>query len=154
MPQFVDSIVVPAASDLVFRFLRTPANLPLLAQPELHLEIVAAAPLLELGSRVELKGRRWGMTHHTVLEITALEMDKLLVEEQRAGPFREWTHAYRLDVLSATSTRLTDEVTYEPPGGMLGLIVTAAFVQRDLTAFFRFRNQRLLELLGERPGDT
>src|SRR5271155_3645751 len=97
MPQFVESILIPTASAVVFRFLRTPANLPLLAPQEWQLEVVAAPPLLELGARVELKGRRWGMTHHTVVEITALETDKLLIEEQRAGPFRQWKHAYRLE---------------------------------------------------------
>lgn len=147
MPQFVDSVVIPTAPEVVFRFLRTPANLPLVARPELRLEVVAAAPLLELGSRVELKGRRWGMSHQSVVEITALQLNELLTEEQRTGPFRRWCHVHRLEAVGPTSTRLDDEVTFEPPGGMLGLLVTAASVQRELAEFFRYRKQRLLELL-------
>ena len=76
-------------------------------------------------------------------------MGKLLIEEQRAGPFRQWKHEYRFEACGENNTQLTDEVTFEPPGGMLGLIVTTAFVQRELTAFFHFRNRRLLELLDE-----
>ena len=81
MPQFTDSIIVSAAVDTVFAFFRTPANLLLLALPELHLELIAAPPQLEVGSRLELRGRRWGIAHRTVLEITVLEMGKMLVEE-------------------------------------------------------------------------
>jgi len=147
VPQFTDSVLIPTASAVLFHFLRTPANLPLLAPPELHLEVVAAPPVLELGSRVELKGRRWGMAQRSVVEITALEIDQLLIEEQHAGPFRQWKHVYRLEAVDANRTQLDDEVTFEPPGGMLGLVVTAAFVQRDLTVFFQHRNRRLLELL-------
>jgi hypothetical protein len=146
MPQFTDSVVIPVASAVLFRLLRTPVSLALLAPPELHLEVIAAPPLLELGSRVELKGRRWGMAHFSVVEITALEMDTLLIEEQRAGLFRLWKHSYRLEILSPTRTRLGDEVTFEPPGGMVGFVVTAAAVQRDMAAFVKYRNRRLLEL--------
>ncbi len=149
MPQFVESILIPTASEVVFRFLRTPANLPLLAPPEWQLEVVAAPPLLELGSRMEWKGRRWGVAHRSTVEVSAFEMDKRLVEEQRAGPFQQWKQVHHFEAVTETSTRLLDEITFEPPGGMLGFIVTAAFVQRELTAFFQYRNRRLLELLGE-----
>src|SRR5580692_1315932 len=107
MPHFTDSIVVSAGVDVVFEFFVTPANLLLLAQPDLHLEVVAAPRQLEVGARLELRGRRWGIAHRTVLEITALEMGKLLVEEQRAGPFRQWTHEYRFEAIGENSTRLT-----------------------------------------------
>jgi ligand-binding SRPBCC domain-containing protein len=149
MPHFIDSVIVPAAVEVVFTFFRTPSNLPLLAQPEMHLEIVAAPPLLEQGSRIELKARRWGFSHGSTLEVTALEMAKLLIEEQRAGPFRQWQQVYRFDAVGEKSTRLSDEVTFEPPGGLLGLQVATSFVERELTAYYQFRNQRLMELFGE-----
>lgn len=149
MTQFVNALVIPAPVGVVFSFFRTPANLQLLAPPELQLELIAAPPRLELGSRLELKGRRWGVPQRTALEVTALEMGKLLIEEQRAGPFRHWKQVHRFEPLGDNATRLSDEVTFEPPGGMLGLLVTATFVERELTAFYEHRNRRLLELLGD-----
>jgi ligand-binding SRPBCC domain-containing protein len=81
-----------------------------------------------------------------VLEITALAEDKLLAEVQRAGPFREWERVQRFEALGEAGTRLVDEVTFEPPGGLLGLVVNAAFVQRELASLFAYRKQRLHEL--------
>src|SRR5438445_11582885 len=113
MPQFLDTVVIPAPVDVVFDFFRRPANVALVAQPELHVQVVAAPQLLEQGSQVEVQGRRWGITHRSVLDITALEIRKLMIEEQRAGPFRQWKHVYRFEAIGQT-TRLTDEVTFEP----------------------------------------
>ena len=150
MPTFVETVVVPAAVEAVFAFFRVPANMLLLTPPELHLELVAAPPLLELGSRMEWKGRRWGMTQRTTLEVTALAMGKLLIEEQRSGPFRQWQHAYRFEAVAEQTTQLLDEVTFEPPGGLLGQVVTTTMVLRELTAFFHHRNRRLLEEMAGR----
>jgi ligand-binding SRPBCC domain-containing protein len=152
MPQFADVVVVPAGVEAVFAFFRNPQNFLRMSPPELRLEITAAPPTVELGARIEFKGRRWGVTHRTAIEITALEEGKLLTEVQRAGPFRKWEHVHRFEAIDPGTTRLTDEVAFEPPGGMLGLVVNAAFVERELTEFFRFRNQRLLELF-RRPPD-
>jgi len=146
MPEFTDSMIVPADAAAVFAFLRDPRNALRLAPPELHLEITCAPPLLEVGARVELKGRRWGITHRSVLEIIALEEDKLLREVQRAGPFRKWERVQRFEAAGEAATRLVDEVTFEPPGGMLGLVVNAAFVRRELASLFEYRKQRLHEL--------
>jgi len=146
MPEFTDSTIVPAGAAAVFAFLRDPRNALRLAPPELHLEITSAPPLLEVGARVEFKGRRWGISHRSVLEITALAEDKLLAEVQRAGPFREWERVQRFEPLGEAGTRLVDEVTFEPPGGLLGLVVNAAFVQRELASLFAYRKQRLHEL--------
>jgi ligand-binding SRPBCC domain-containing protein len=151
MPAFTDSLTVPAATATVFGFFRDPRNVLLLAPPELHLEITAAPAVLDVGARVEFKGRRWGVTHRSVLEIVALEECKLLTEVQRAGPFREWQRAQRFEALTATATRIVDEVTFEPPGGLLGLVVNAAFVQRELASFYAYRKARLSELFPSAP---
>ena len=43
---------------------------------------------------------------------------------------------------------LREHVEFEPPGGMLGLIVTEQFVLKDLAWLFDFRHQKLREVLG------
>ena len=73
--------------------------------------------------------------------------DTLLVLEQRQGPFRKWVHTQRLEA-TADGARLSERVDYEPPGGLLGLTVTAAFLERELTALFAFRRAKLAQLLG------
>jgi ligand-binding SRPBCC domain-containing protein len=154
MPEYTDSMIVPASAATVFAFLRDPRNALRLAPPELHLEITSAPPLLEVGARLEFKGRRWGISRRSVLEIIALEEGKLLREVQRAGPFREWERVQRFEAVGEMATRLTDEVTFEPPGGMLGLVVNVAFVQRELAALFAYRKQRLHELFRPAPASA
>jgi uncharacterized protein len=150
MPHLVDAVDIQADVETVFTWFRDPANWLHLAPPALHLEIVAAPPLLEQGSRLELKSRRSGMVYRTTMEITGLEPGKLLIEEQRAGPFRQWKHSYRFAALGDGATRLTEEVIFEPPVGLLGFIVTASYVEKELAAFFHYRRQRLRELLDKR----
>ncbi len=148
MPCFESTLSLAAPPVTVFARLRRPAVLLQLAPPELHLKLESGPDELALGARLVLRGRRWGVAQRVVSEVTALEPDTLLVLEQRQGPFRRWTHTQRLEALAEGGTRLSERVEYEPPGGLLGLTVTAAFLERELTNLFAFRRQKLAELLG------
>jgi hypothetical protein len=45
-------------------------------------------------------------------------------------------------------TRIHDQIDFAPPTGMLGLIVSAFFIQKDLDWIFAYRAEKLHELLG------
>jgi ligand-binding SRPBCC domain-containing protein len=147
MPSFesADEYAVPPAA--VFALLRRPAVLVQLAPPEMRLQVESGPDELGFGSRLVLRGRRWGVPQRVVSEVTAFEPDVLLVLEQRQGPFRRWTHTHRLESPAEGRSRLSEHVEYEPPGGLLGLTVTAAFLERELTNLFAFRRKKLAELL-------
>jgi len=53
--------------------------------PELSLRLEETPEKLFLGARTVIVGRRWGLSHRSVLEVTAFEPDRLLIEEQRSG---------------------------------------------------------------------
>jgi ligand-binding SRPBCC domain-containing protein len=142
----VQEFAVP--KDRVFVLLRQTAVLVQLAPPEMNLRAESGPVELELGSRLVLRGRRWGVPQRIVSEVTAFKTDALLVLEQRQGPFPRWIHTQRLDTLGEGGTRLSERVDYVPPGGLLGLTVTAAFLERELTSLFAFRREKLVELLG------
>jgi ligand-binding SRPBCC domain-containing protein len=91
-----------------------------------------------------------GIPQRLESEVTVFEPDVLFADEQRAGPFRKWVHSHRFEAVDG-GTRVRDEIEFEPPGGLLGLVVTAAFIQRDLERAFAYRRQKLEELLGPRP---
>jgi ligand-binding SRPBCC domain-containing protein len=80
--------------------------------------------------------------------VTALEPGVLLTLQQRQGPFRQWIHTLRFEP-TTDGSRLNEHIAFEPPGGLLGLVVTQAFIERDLEATFRYRTEKLRELLGE-----
>jgi ligand-binding SRPBCC domain-containing protein len=145
MPRFVVTICVPRPVAEVFEFLRRPANLPGLSPPELHLRVTDAPERLEVGSRLTLLAWRWGIPQRSVHEVTALEANALLVEEQREGLFGRWVHTQRLQEVPG-GTQVTHEIDFEPPGGLIGLVATPAMIERDLRWIFDHREQKVREL--------
>ena len=141
-----------AAPARAFALLRRPAERVRLAPPELHLELVDGPKELALGSRLTVRGRRWGVTQRMTSEITAFEDGVLIVEEQRQGPFRSWKQTQRFEATAEGGVRITDVIEYEPPGGVLGRLATAEVIGRELERAFAFRRDRLAErLAGDLP---
>ncbi len=147
MPHFEATQTLPRPLAEVFEFFRSAANLVRITPPELHMELVEGPPLIESGSRVVLKGRRWGVPQRVVSKIVVFEPGVRFVDEQVEGPFRVWKHTHAFEAADG-GTKIVDRIDFEPPGGLLGLMVTEGFIQRDLKWIFEFREQKLKELLG------
>ncbi|HKI33314.1 MAG TPA: SRPBCC family protein [Gemmataceae bacterium] len=147
MPVFEASQIYPRPVEEVFAFFRAPANLVKISSPQLHMRLVEGPAQLELGSRVVLHGRRWGIRQRVLSEITAFEAPVTFTDTQVEGPFRKWTHTHRFEAADG-GTRVSDHIEYEPPGGLLGLVVTAGMIERDLKWIFEYRTQKSAELLG------
>ncbi len=146
MPRFEQSECYAATPAQVFALFRRTAERLLFAPPDLHLQLVEGPAELRLGSRLTVKGRRWGVMQRMESEITAFEEDALIVEEQRRGPFRSWKHTQRFGP-TAGGVRVTDMIEYEPPGGMLGRLATAEAIGRELERAFAYRRERVSEML-------
>jgi ligand-binding SRPBCC domain-containing protein len=149
MPVFEASAVFPRPIEEVFAFFRDPANLVRISPPDLHMRLVEGPPLIELGSRVVLKGRRWGIPQRVVSEITGFDPPVTFTDTQVEGPFGKWVHTHRLEAV-AEGTRVNDRVEYEPPGGILGLVARPSLIENDLKWIFEFRTKKVMELLVER----
>jgi ligand-binding SRPBCC domain-containing protein len=147
MPIVRSTVDLDAAAERVFAVLLRPANLVRLAPPDLGFRLLAAPEMLTVGDRVVIGLRRWGVTLRLETEVTVLEADRLLIEEQRQGPFRRWVVTRRLEPLADGGTRLSDAIDFEPPGGVLGLALRTGTIERDLTLLFEHRRQALAELL-------
>ncbi len=147
MPRVEQSTLVPGAVADVFDFFLRPANQLTLAPPEMRLELVEGPECLALGSRVTWKGRRWGIPYTVVVEVTELQPGVLLAERQIQAPMHKWEHVRRFESV-ADGTRLTEVIDFEPPGGLLGLIVSARTIERELEAAFAHRALKLRERFG------
>src|SRR5262249_50066389 len=147
MGVFRSSQTFPRPLEEVFAFFRDPANLVRVSPPELHMELVEGPESLEAGARVVIRGRRWGIPQRIISEVTAFEPNVAFTDVQVEGPFRKWSHTHRFAAVPG-GTRVEDEIEYEPPGGLLGFVVTAGMIERDLTWIFEYRTKKLAELLG------
>lgn len=151
MPQFQSTQTFPRPLAEVFAFFQRLANLELITPPELNLRVEEGPDLLQLGSRLRLRARRWGVPQVILSEIVAFEPNVSFTDRQIEGPFRQWSHTHRFEEVPE-GTRVTDVIEYEPPGGLLGLVVSAGMIDRDLTWIFDYRRRKLAELLGSPPG--
>jgi ligand-binding SRPBCC domain-containing protein len=147
MPTFESTMFIPRPFAEVFDFFARPANLLVVSPPQLHMRLVEAPERLELGSRLVITGRRWGVPHRVVSEVTAFENEVLFRDEQREGPLARWAHTHRFEPVPG-GTRVTDHIEFEPPGGLLGRLVTVRFIERELEWVFAYRMEKLKELFG------
>jgi ligand-binding SRPBCC domain-containing protein len=142
MPRHRFSLEVSCPTSDVFDFLVRPANLVQLAPPDMRLELVQGPERLQLGSLLHWKARRMGVSQSLKNEVTAFEEGILFAEEQRQGPFKRWTFLHRFEA-TAAGTRIEEELTYEPPGGILGMLVTVRMIENELDSLLAFRADQL-----------
>jgi ligand-binding SRPBCC domain-containing protein len=150
VPRFEASQVFPQPLGEVFDFFRRPANLLRVWPAEFHLTLIEGPERLELGSQLVLRGRRWGIRQKLVSEVTAFVLDDYFIDNLRQGPFGRFTHTHRFEAVPG-GTRASDQIEYEPPGGLLRFVLTARFLHDSFGSVFAFRDQRLQELLGPAP---
>jgi ligand-binding SRPBCC domain-containing protein len=131
----------------LFAFLTKPKNLVQLAPPDLHLELLTAPDILALGSRIVWKGRRWGISQQIIQEVATLDRDKLIVVEQKKGPFARWEHANHFEATEA-GTKIVEKIDFDPPGGLLAYMITADSIRKDLQRLLAYREQKLKEIFG------
>lgn len=149
MPTFETIDYYPQPLERVFDFFRHPANLTRAAPAELSLQVTEAPEVLEAGSRVVVQVRRMGFSQRIVSEITTLEPNAAIVQEQREGPFRKWVQSQRFKAAPEGGTEVTFTIDFEPPGGMLGMFLTTAKIEEDLNRLAEYREQKVRALLAE-----
>lgn len=129
----------------VFDFFARPANVVAVSPPGLTL--VEGPARLEPGSRVTVSVRRFGLTTTVVTEVVELVEGERIVEVQRQGPLRAWRHERVFDAVGEAETQVRERIEYEPPGGILGLTLTAKRIAADLEDAYSSRYARALNLL-------
>ncbi len=131
----------------LFAFLTRPRNLVQLAPPDLHLELLTGPEVLALGAQLVWKGRRWGVSQQIVQEVTTFDPEHLVVVTQTKGPFARWIYADHFEA-TAAGTRIIETIEYAPPGGLLGYVITADAIRKDLEKLMAYREQKLKEIFG------
>jgi hypothetical protein len=127
-------------------FLGCTANLPIISDPDLELEILSAPEIVTLGQRIEFRITAYGFKQRATHEYVTVE-DLHITEDQVDGPLRAWNHTQRIEIVSSNQCRLHDHIVFEPPGGMLGYLLTESKVLSSIQDGMQIRYDALGDLI-------
>lgn len=145
MPHYTVTLEIARPVAELFAYLTRPKNLVGLAPADMNLQIVVAPEVLALGERIVWSGRRWGVSQKIIQEVTVFEFDKRVAVEQKQGPFARWIHGSQFEATDA-GTRIVESIEYAPPGGLLGLLVTADAMRKEMDKLVAHREKKLREI--------
>jgi ligand-binding SRPBCC domain-containing protein len=146
MPVFEASTPLRCTADVLFDFLIRPANLVRVSPPELKVKLSDPPELLELGTVLTVVARRWGFPQRMITQVVQFEAGKMFVEEQRHGPFKKLVHHHLVET-DGVVVRMTDRIEFEPPGGPLGLMLSASRIEKEMAELYAYRIQKFKEIL-------
>ncbi len=155
---------LPYPREKVFAFFADPANLPPL-MPHWQNARVERAEYVPppVSSTYQLCGRHGLIDHYQFSAdslfplrlrweayIAEFRWNDFFCDEQRRGPFQYFRHCHRTreeNREGIAGTVVTDAVEYELPFGLLGEVVNAVAMKRQIRALFAYRQRMLPGLL-------
>ena len=143
--EVIETYPLPVAR--VFGFFADPANVLAAARPGSGLRLIDVAD----DGTYTVEARRWGLSSRIVSKVIERVEGVRVVEVQSRGPFTSWRLERHFRVI-AGGTELREVVELEPPGGLLGLTLTAARVEGELRAAYEGRPARALALISAPHG--
>ncbi len=139
MLHFRYSSLIDAPVEAVWNFHERPDILQQLTPPWQPVEVIRREGGLDVGAITEFRlwlgpiPVQWLAVHTECIPY------QLFTDEQKQGPMESWVHRHQLSS-EGGKTRLTDVITYSPPGGWLAENLLAGWVDSRLEDMFRYRH--------------
>lgn len=152
MADFQESVVLPRDRKTSFQFLRQPANFLKLFPEDVTKNLDMKLPdTLSKGAVLEINLKVLGNHFHIVHEIIDFVENEKIVAQQVKGPFKLWIHQQLFTNAPQDETKLTSVIQFEPPGGLMGFIVTRKLITEQLTKWIGHGHELLRESLAKAP---
>ncbi|RMG38880.1 MAG: hypothetical protein D6725_06435 [Planctomycetota bacterium] len=148
MPEYRGEVVLATDVESVFEFLTNPANLTALIPEDTTMRILSAPPTLGAGSVIEFEVDHFGLPQRLAHELTEWEPPRRFVERMIRGPLKSYVHEHVFEELGPQRARVVDVIRFEPPGGLLGRLISSDFLLRSLEEGFAFRYDALRRRFG------
>ncbi len=149
MPSLEASISIRCSAEEAFGFLTQTDNLFRILPDELKLRVLSAPPQLELGSRMEVQILAFGPPQNVVYEVTEFSRPDRFTESQVKGMLPRYVHEHLFSAQDANTVLITDRIEFEPPGGLLGFMLTADRLRTMLNQGLVHRHGSLKRILEE-----
>jgi ligand-binding SRPBCC domain-containing protein len=138
--------VIPRPIDEVFAFFSRAENLQDITPRWLNFRILSlSTPEVERGTLIRYALRWRILPVRWTTEIIRWEPPFRFVDRQISGPNKLWHHEHRFEPQGA-ATVMRDTVRYALPFGLIGNVVHAAIVERDVRNIFDYRAERIKTL--------
>lgn len=132
---------LPITLQQAWDFFATPANLGVITPAQMKFRIlhISGSDKMYAGQIIRYKvGVKPWLTVNWTTEITHVHEPNYFVDDQISGPFSMWHHQHLFKELDG-GVEMTDELHYAIPFGILGQLVNAIFVRREVNGIFDFR---------------
>lgn len=142
---------LPISLAQAWEFLSSPNNLKRITPPAMNFTVTSqgAEDPMYAGMIITYKVCPFlGIPMTWVTEITQVEKERFFVDEQRVGPYRLWHHEHHIEAIPG-GVLMRDQVSYQPPLGILGDLAHSLWIRKQLQAIFQYREKALIEIFGE-----
>jgi ligand-binding SRPBCC domain-containing protein len=147
MPRYESRILLPGPVERVFDFLIRPANMQQISPPEVQMSFVQAPEVISLGSRLVFKIHVFGQVQQFEHEIVEFDRPNRFRERAVQTPMKSWVQDYILESGENGLVVLRNQIEFEPPGGLLGFILTPAVIIANLEEGHAHRQEALQKAL-------
>lgn len=150
MGAFQASVVIERTREVTYNYLRDPRNFLKLFPDSATRHLQTRLPdFLDKGAVIELSFKAMGSPIQILLEIIEVVENERIVVQQVKGPFRRWVHEQRFTDADNEQTLLTNIIDFDPPGGLLGILVTRKQVMVHLEEWVGSGHEVLRKTLAE-----
>lgn len=123
----------------VFPFFSRPENLGLITPSAMQFRITDMPESMATDARISYRLKVGPVPLKWTSRIDVWEDGRRFVDSQETGPYSSWWHEHRFEP-DGDGTIMTDTVYYAAPGGPIGSIANALFVEDELRKVFGYRS--------------
>src|SRR5687768_10010545 len=146
--ELTDRFVVSMDLDRTWRFFSTAGNLAAITPPWLAFTVRTPSPVtIGPDSLLDYSIKWFGLPVRWRTKIIDWTPPRQFIDLQVRGPYALWLHQHTFEP-TADGVECADRVIYKLPVPLLGRVVHAAAVRRQLIEIFRFRRKVIAERLG------
>ncbi len=131
--------------DEAWEFFSSPMNLSTITPPHMNFRILSGFEegITREGMLIAYKvSPVLGIPLTWVTKIINVDAPHSFTDTQLKGPYAEWIHTHRFRAVSG-GVEMIDELKYRMPLGLLGKLVHALFVRRQIEDIFAYRYKAL-----------
>lgn len=143
MPIFETQVALACSPEVLFDFLIRPKNVITLNPPEMSFMLLDAPEVVTEGSRVRFQIEAFGFKQQMLHEIINFQRPTGFLLREVEGVLKKFEHEHNFILQPDGSTLLFERVTYEPPGGLVGFLLSEAKIKDGMEKNFSHRHRQL-----------